>query len=174
MTLFVYTNIEQLTHNTARLYHRNFKQTILKIHESPVDFTIIDNRTCYSFRKKKSQIRIRDRSLNMGGGGGLEDFQGGPPIFSQASKGGAAQFFARTVGGATYFSQENLKIECTIDQINCNINRQIISSNSYLKKFSGPPIMFLVFHVCSHFRRHLFHSFNLICYDHFSEWMNEA
>ena len=34
--------------------------------------------------------------------------------------------------------------------------------------------MFLVFHVYSHFRRHLFHSFSLICYDYFSEWMNEA
>ena len=34
---------------------------------------------------------IRDRSLNMGGGG-PEDFQGGPPIFSQASKGGPLSF----------------------------------------------------------------------------------
>ena len=113
-----------------------------------------------------SPSNFRGRSLNMGGGGAA--------YFFASFEGGAAQFFARTVGGATYFSQENLKIECTIDQINCNINRQIVSSNSYLKKFSGPPIMFLVFHVCSHFRRHLFHSFNLICYDHFSEWMNEA
>ena len=34
---------------------------------------------------------LRDRSLNMGGGG-PEDFQGGPPIFSQASKGGPLSF----------------------------------------------------------------------------------
>ena len=105
-------------------------------------------------------IKIRDCSLNMGGGG-PEDFQGGPPIFLQASKGGCSVFREDSRGGPPIFSQENLKIECTIDQINCNINRQIISSNSYLKKFSGPPIMFLVFHVCSHFKRHIFHSFNL-------------
>ena len=36
-------------------------------------------------------IYIRDRSLNMGGGG-PEDFQGWPPIFSQASKGGPLSF----------------------------------------------------------------------------------
>ena len=79
------------------------------------------------------------------GWGGLEDFQGGRLFFRKLQR-GAAQFFARTVGGPPIFSQENLKIEL----------RQIISSNSYLKNFSGPPIMFLVFHVCSHFRRHLF------------------
>ena len=95
------------------------------------------------------------------------------PIFLQASKGGLP-VFGKSVGGPPIYSQENLNIECTIDQIYCNINRQIISSTKYLKIFSEPPIMFLVFHVCSHFRRHLFHSFNLICYDHFSEWMNEA
>ena len=50
----------------------------------------------------------------MGGGG--QDFQGGPPIFSQASKRGRSGF--REVGrggGAPNFLQENLKIECTID-----------------------------------------------------------
>ena len=107
-------------------------------------------------------------------GGGAGGFSGGAAYFFASFEGGAAHFFARSVGGPPIFSQENLKIECTIDQINCNINRQIISSTSYLKNFSGPPIMFLVVHVCSHFRRYLFHSFNLICYDHFSEWMNEA
>ena len=112
--------------------------------------------------------------IKYGWGAGPEDFQGGLPIFFASFEGWAAQFFARSVGGPPVFSQENLKIECTINQINCNIRRQIISSTSYLKIFSGHPIMCLVFHVCSHFRRHLFHSFNLICYDHFSEWMNEA
>ena len=92
-------------------------------------------------------------------------FRGAAYFFASFERGGRSVFHEVGRGGPTIISQENLKTERNIDQINCNINRQIISSTSYLKNFSGPP---------SHFRRHLFHSFNLICYDHFSEWMNEA
>ena len=45
---------------------------------------------------------IRDRSINMGGGG-AGGFSGGAAYFFASFEGGAAQFFARTVGGATYF-----------------------------------------------------------------------
>ena len=45
---------------------------------------------------------LRDRSLNMGGGG-PGGFSGGGRLFFASFEGGAAQFFARTVGGATYF-----------------------------------------------------------------------
>ena len=124
-------------------------------------------------------ISLKSRSLKAKGpfikyGGGRRIFRGGRLFFRKLRRGGHSVFREDIRGGPPIFAQENLKIECTIDQINCNINRQMISSNLYLKKFSGPPIMFLVFHVCSHFRRLPFHSFNLICYDHFSEWMNEA
>ena len=40
-------------------------------------------------------LDFRECSLNMGGGGG-EDFQGGPPIFFARLEGGATQFFARS------------------------------------------------------------------------------
>ena len=73
--------------------------------------------------------------------------EGGPTYFFASFEGEPAQFFARSVGGPPILSQENLKIECTINQISYNINRQIISSTLYFKTFSGPPIMFLVFHV---------------------------
>ena len=76
--------------------------------------------------KTSSRIRlnIRECSLNMGGAGAayfLSSFEGG--------WGGG--------GGRSVFSKVDRKIECTIDQINCNINRQIISSTSYLKIFSS-------------------------------------
>ena len=110
----------------------------------------------------------------MGGGRGRRIFRGGRLFFRKLRRGGRSVFREVGRGGHLFFRKKISKLNALSIKLICNINRQIISSTSYLKIFSGPPIMFLVFHVCSHFRRHLFHSFKLTCYDHFSEWMNEA
>ena len=47
---------------------------------------------------------VRDRSLNMGGGAG--GFSGGPPIFSQASKGGRSVFREDSRGGYLFFRKK--------------------------------------------------------------------
>ena len=52
----------------------------------------VNQHLCVLLALHVQQVVLRDRSLNMGGGGGPEDFQGGSPIFSQASKGGALSF----------------------------------------------------------------------------------
>ena len=100
---------------------------------------------------------------------------GGPAYFLASFKGGATQFFARSVGGPPIFLQKNLKIECTIDQINCNINRQIISSTSYLKNFSRTSNHVSSLSCLQSLQKTSFSLFQpAIYYDHFSEWMNEA
>ena len=64
---------------------------------------------------------VTECSLNMGGGGGGRGFSGGPPIFRKLRKGGRKIFHKVGRRGLPIFSQENLKIECAIHQINCNV-----------------------------------------------------